>query len=126
MGKLPLIAVVDDDLSILRAMDRLIRAQGYEARVFSSATDFLESTGALSPDCVIVDVQMPDFGGLELCSELLAKGLNFPIIFITAHEDQHAEARAAELGAVSFLYKPIRGETLWPAVRAALERSANR
>ena len=120
-----IIAVVDDDVSILRAMDRLIRAKGYAAKVFSTGAEFLQSASAIAPDCVILDVQMPAMTGLELMSRMLALGMHYPVIFITAHEDAQAEARASDAGAVRFLYKPLRSEALWEAVQSALHRSVN-
>jgi FixJ family two-component response regulator len=125
MSEKALIAVVDDDPSVLRAMDRLIRAQGYAVRAFSSGISFLESASQVPPDCVIMDVQMPNMTGLELKSRMLERGMTFPVIFITAHEDGWAEARAAELGAVEFLYKPLRNQALFDAVRTALAHSAS-
>ena len=65
---------------------------------------------------------MPAMTGLELHSQMLARGMRFPVIFITAHEDQYAEVRAAELGAVGFLYNPLRSKTLWVVIGKALER----
>ncbi len=72
------------------------------------------------PDCLILDVQMTEMSGLDLHRWLLERGFNFPVIFITAHEDPDAEALASHLGAAGFLYKPFHNEVLWAAVLKAL------
>lgn len=118
----PVIAVVDDDPSVLRALDRLIRSHGALARLFSSAADSMQPPGAAAADCLILDVQMPGMGGLDLHERFRERGCRCPVIFITAHEDPDAEARAARSGAAGFLYKPFRNDVLWGAVTKALER----
>ena len=122
LNRKPRIAVVDDDPAILRALDRLVRSRGGAAEVFSSPAEFLESTAAAPPDCLILDVQIPGMSGLELHQWLLEKGFKFPVIFITAHEDPKAEAQATRSGAAGFFYKPFHNETLWTAVLKALAR----
>ncbi len=116
----PVIAVVDDDPCILRALDRLIRSHGWLARVFSSTTEFVASASVTPPDCLILDVQMPRMSGLEVHQRLLEQGCKFPVIFMTAHEDPNAEAEAGRSGAAGFFYKPFRNEVLWAAVLKAL------
>jgi FixJ family two-component response regulator len=116
-----MIAVVDDDPSILRALDRFIRSRGFLCKAFASAADFIDSLRAAAvPDCLILDVQMPGMSGFDLQSRLTQLGCKIPVIFITAHEDSAAEAQASQAGAAGFFYKPFKNDALWTAVLNAL------
>lgn len=92
--------------------------------MFSSAADFLASPWASLANCLILDVQMPGMGGLDLYGWYRQHGHSAPVIFITAHEDAETEARAAEAGAMGFFYKPFHSERLWQAVEKALHVAA--
>ena len=123
MSEIPLIAVVDDDQAIRDAIQSLIRSVGLRAAVFASAEDFLRSGQLQDTACLIVDVRMPHMGGLELQQQLIAAGRPPPMIFITAHADEDARARALRAGAVDFLYKPFSDEVLLRGVHSALQSS---
>lgn len=120
----PTIGLVDDDPSILRALSRLMRAKGFAVTTFSSGTEFLSSLAQSQPDCLVLDAQMPAMNGLDLQLRLSSADPTLPLIFITAHEDPQAEQLALSRGAVAFLYKPVRCETLCAAIRAALGQGA--
>ena len=115
------IAIVDDDESVLNALQDLIEADGLTARCFGSAEEFLESGLQCKAACLITDIRMPGMSGLELQAKLKADGCKTPIIFITAHGDEKVRIRAMRAGAVEFLTKPYDDEALLQSVRAALE-----
>ena len=102
----PIISIVDDDESVREAIESLLKSVGYIAKVFPSAGDFLRSGQLDETGCLILDVQMPGMSGLELQSRLMASESQVPIIFISAHADAEARARALEAGAVGFLQNP--------------------
>ena len=80
-----LVSVVDDDISVRKSLDRLIRSAQLEARVFASAEEFLNADHRRKADCLILDVRLPGMSGIELHRHLLAQRFNVPVIFITAH-----------------------------------------
>ena len=119
LGK-PYIVVVDDDESIRQGLANLISSAGYEAELYASAEEFLASAEADGAACLVVDLRMPGMGGLELQRRLASRGGGPPIIIITAHGDDEARAEALAAGAVAFLNKPFKEETLLGAISAAL------
>src|SRR2546426_2649528 len=110
MSENPLIAVVDDDASMRGALRNLLRSVGFRAAAFASAEEFLQASQIQDTACAIVDVRMPGMSGLELQQHLATIQYPIPLIFITAHGDAEARARALRAGAVDFLYKPFRSE----------------
>ena len=123
----PMIAIVDDDESVCRAMQRLVRSLGMEADTFASGQEFIdliEAMPSFHPDCVVLDVQMPGMNGLEVQEQLLSSGSGLPVIFITAHDDIGAREQALAAGAVAFLRKPFNDELFIKTVNAALRRGA--
>ena len=123
MPGVPLIAIVDDDDSLRKSLDNLLRSVGFRTQGFSSAEAFLSSNQVHDTACLILDARMPGMSGLELQRQLGAANWRIPIIFITAHADDDARARALAAGAVDFLYKPFREEELLKAIDTALKRS---
>jgi FixJ family two-component response regulator len=123
MSRVPLIAIVDDDDALRNSLDNLLRSAGFRAHGFASAEAFLRSDQARETACLIVDVRMPGMNGLELQRQMVAANWQIPIIFITAHADDEARARALEAGAVAFLYKPCREDDLLHAIDVALKHS---
>lgn len=111
-----LVAVVDDDESMRKAVGRLITSFGLGVEVFPSAEEFLDSAHYEDAACLILDVGLPGMSGLELQSRLVASKSDLPIIFITAHDDEAARLRALQAGAVDFLQKPFREEALLQAI----------
>ena len=119
----PLIAIVDDDESVCRAMKRLVRSLGMAADAFTSGREFIdrvETTPSFQPDCVVLDVQMPGMNGLEVQERLASSGNPLPVIFITAHDEAGVRDRALAAGAVAFLRKPFNDELFIKTLRIAL------
>jgi FixJ family two-component response regulator len=118
-----LVSVVDDDESVRESLPALLRASGFDPRVFSSAAEFLSSDYVHRTKCLILDIAMPNMSGLELQQELGLRGQKIPIVFITAQTDDAVRVRALEQGAVSVLLKPFSKTDLLAAVKAALGTS---
>jgi FixJ family two-component response regulator len=116
----PRIAVVDDDESVRQGLANLISSVGYEAELYASAEEFLVRPEADGAACLVLDLRMPGMGGLELQRRLAARGGAPPVIIITAHDDDEARAEALAAGAVAFLSKPFKEETLLGAISSAL------
>ena len=115
------VVVVDDDPSIRRSLERLLRSAGHTVETFVSARQFLERGDLQSPSCLVLDVRMPGQSGLELQQVLEAAGHRIPVIFITGHADLPMAQQALRAGAVTLLAKPFDGEELLDAVRRAVE-----
>ena len=123
---MPIISIVDDDISIRKSLDRLIRSAGLKVLVFASAEEFLDSAQPRKADCLILDIQLPGISGIELLHYLKTQKYKVPIIFITAHgSDEQARSEAASDWTVAYLIKPFSGEELLDAVNAALNWKSN-
>ena len=116
----PRIAVVDDDESVRQGLANLISSVGYEAELYASAEEFLARPEAGEAACLVLDLRMPGMSGLELQRRLAAHSGAPPVIIITAHGDDEARAEALAAGAVAFLNKPFKEETLLGAISSAL------
>jgi FixJ family two-component response regulator len=116
----PLIAIVDDEVSICRALLRLLRVANYRAESFNSPILFLESLAEHVPDCVVLDLQMPAMTGVELQEHLLRLADPPPVIIITAHDEPKTRERCLALGAVRYLRKPIEGDVLMGSIEEAV------
>jgi FixJ family two-component response regulator len=116
-----MISIVDDDESVREATKELVRSLGYAAVAFASAEDFLQSEQLSATACLISDVQMPGLSGIDLQRRLIDDGHNMPIIFITAFPDERTRARALGAGAIGFLTKPYREESLIECLGQALK-----
>jgi FixJ family two-component response regulator len=118
----PLISVVDDDVSVRKSLDRLMRSAGLQVSLFASAEEFLHSNHAPKADCLILDVRLPGMSGIELHKHLEKRNCEVPVIFITAHgSDEAARAEAASDRTVAYLIKPFSGDELLDAVNTALK-----
>ena len=120
-----LIAIVDDDESVLRSLQDLTESDGLTALCFGSSEQFLDSEARNNAACLIADIRMPGMSGLELQAKLKAEGCQIPIIFITAHGDTGMRTLAMREGAVEFLSKPFDDAVLLRIVHTALKRSGN-
>lgn len=120
----PTVFVVDDDASVLRGLDRLLRAAGYTVEAHASPRVFLERAPSDRPGCVVVDLRMPEISGLELQEELERRGCRLPLVFLTGHGDVSSSVRAMKAGAIDFLTKPCDDTDLIAAVERALSRDA--
>jgi len=116
------IAIVDDDASIREALESLMRSVSFRVDTFRSAEDFLASEHVSHTACLILDVYLPGMGGFELQSHLNKLSRGIPIVFITAHADERTKQKALKGGAIAFLSKPVRRETLFNAIHSALAR----
>ena len=112
----PKIAIVDDDASVLKALTRLLRAHTFRTQAYVSAREFLGDLPNGTPDCLILDLQMPDISGLELFQHLANKGVTIPTIIITAQGDAAIRQRCATMGAIAFLTKPLQDSVLFAAL----------
>ena len=121
----PLIAIVDDDPSVLKALARLLRARSFAARTFQSGLQFLASLSEGLPDYLILDLQMPEMTGLEIQQNLLRKGIQIPTIIITAHDQAGMRQRCKSAGAIAYLPKPVHESSLLAAISAAGRNAKN-
>jgi FixJ family two-component response regulator len=117
--------LLDDEPGMVKALTRLLKAEGFTVRGFTSAKTFLESYRAESPSCLVLDVEMPELNGLELQERLTHAGILLPIVFLTGHGDIPMSVQAVKAGAADFLTKPVNDANLLRAVRAALQRAAD-
>lgn len=120
----PLVAIVDDDASLLRALGRLLRAAGFSVKTFPSAEAYLAADPSVRARCLVLDVTLGGMDGFELHRRLGEAGTAPPVIFITAHDDASTRERARRAGAARYLRKPFHDDTLIDAIHAALDASA--
>jgi FixJ family two-component response regulator len=118
----PAVYVVDDDLSVRVAMERLLKSVGLTVKTFASAWEFLDQATPEWSGCLIIDLRMPGMGGLDLQDQLSARQVSLPVIFLTGYGTVPASVRAMKTGAVDFLEKPVDDQTLLDAVHKALEK----
>jgi FixJ family two-component response regulator len=116
------IAVIDNDESIRRALQRLLRCSGYAVETFSSAEEFMECHAVDHTDCLLVDVHLAGASGLQLQRSLVDTDWHLPTVFITSHQDEHSRQTALRAGAADFLCKPFDTDTLLQSIQRALER----
>lgn len=120
----PTICVVDDEPAVLKAIERLLRAEGWDVKAFESAEAFLGDGNAEAMACLVLDVNMSGVDGFELQQRLREMGQDVPIVFLTGHGDIPMSVRAIKAGAADFLTKPVRAAALNAALRAAIEQHA--
>ena len=120
-AKSKIVAIVDDDESVRRALQGLLKAVGLQAKAFASAEEFLDSGQQHNTGCLVTDIRMPGMSGLDLQARLNSQNCRIPTIFITAHGDANMRLQALRAGAVEFLAKPFSDDVLLENVRAALE-----
>jgi FixJ family two-component response regulator len=122
----PIVVIVDDDAAVREALSELILSAGFQAVSFASTREVLDADILDSPGCLILDVRMPGANGLHLQHHLAESGNAKPIIFLTGHGDIPMTVQAMKAGAVDFLTKPVRDQTLLDAVIAGIELDAAR
>jgi len=118
--KTPRIAVVDDDPFVLRGLGRLLRSAGFEVDTYASGAAFLNAGGDDEPDCVVLDLHMPQTTGFEVQAQLVKRGRSTPVIVITGGDDLEAQSRALRLGAKGYFGKPVDDNTLLSAIGVAI------
>jgi FixJ family two-component response regulator len=122
----PIVFVIDDDLSMRRALINLIQSVGLEVEAFGSAAELLKSKLPEVASCLVLDIRLPGLSGLDLQTELAKANIHIPIIFITGHGDIPMTVRAMKGGAVDFLTKPFRDQDLLDAVVGAIDKDRKR
>jgi FixJ family two-component response regulator len=110
------VAVIDDNLSILGAMSRLLCEFGYRTELYASAKEFLDAALLTEAQCLIVDIQLGESCGIELAQHLATAGIAIPIIFMTANNNERVKKRVAEIGCVAVLIKPFSANALTEAL----------
>ena len=119
---IPTVFIIDDDLSMRRAVQDLVESVGLLAESFATGGEFLRRGRTTSPSCLVLDVRLPQMSGLDFQNRLAETGMQIPIIFITAHGDVPMSVKALKAGAVEFLTKPFRDQDLLDAIQQALQR----
>ncbi|MFM8983035.1 MAG: response regulator transcription factor, partial [Spartobacteria bacterium] len=115
------VILIDDEADLLKALRRLLKAEGFQVSSHQSAADFLASPRPAGPGCIVLDESMPGMSGMELQRELVAEGSTLAIIFLTARGDIPMSVRAMKAGAVDFLTKPVKDKDLIATIHAALK-----
>jgi FixJ family two-component response regulator len=116
----PIIYIVDDDESVLKAMQRLIRSMDMDVKTFALGQEFLDSGFRDQNACLIADIKMPVMGGMELQKQLVAQGSKLPVIFITAFDSKNLRSKAKEAGAAGYFQKPVDDQALLDLIQWAL------
>lgn len=122
----PRIVVIDDDASMRKALDNLLKSVGFEVELFASPQEFVQSGRPDRPGCIVLDVRFPGRSGLDMQRDLASANARLPIIFITGYGDIPMSVRAMKAGAVEFLTKPFRDQDLLDAVGTAIEEDRAR
>jgi FixJ family two-component response regulator len=117
-----LVLIVDDDERVREAIQELVQSVGLDAACFASTQDLLESKAYERPGCLVLDVRLPGLSGLDFQQYLNSSGKTKPIVFLTGHADVPMTVQAMKAGAVDFLTKPVRDQSLLDAIKAAIER----
>jgi FixJ family two-component response regulator len=129
-GKAPIgdsiVFIIDDDLSVRRALTNLFQSVGLEVEVFGSASELLKNKLPEVASCLVLDIRLPGLSGLDLQTELARANIRIPIIFITGHGDIPMTVRAMKGGAIDFLTKPFRDQDLLDAVVGAIDKDRKR
>lgn len=119
---LPQIAIVDDEDSVRKALERLLRSAGMEVATFASGTEFLAGVQSRRTDCVVLDLHMPKMSGFEVQLQLSRLGNGVAVVVITGHDTPESHARALAGGAAAYLLKPIDEQVLLDAISAAISK----
>ena len=116
----PLLAVVDDDADVRVALTRLVSSAGFAVETFASGAEFLRSIHDHAPDCLVLDLHMPEVNGFDVQAALARHHASVPVVVITGHDTSDSRARAARLGAKGYLCKPVDDIVLLEAIAIAL------
>lgn len=117
----PIVIVIDDDPSILRALRRLISGAGFEVQTFDRPSALLQSDLPTAEACLLVDINLPEMNGVELCAALASSGCRLPVILITAHTDEKTRALASSAHPIALLIKPFGRNLLVNSIETALQ-----
>jgi FixJ family two-component response regulator len=119
-----LIAVVDDEESVRKALGRLIRSAGYGVETFASGVEFMQSMQRHAPDCVVLDLRMPMVSGFDVQAALVRSGSAVPIVIITGDDSAESRQRTLRQGAHAYLRKPVDDAMLIDAIQTAVQNTA--
>jgi FixJ family two-component response regulator len=112
--------LVDDDTSVRKALQRLLRAAGFEVHAFADGPGFLACEHGRGPACLVLDIRMPAMTGFEVREAIAGTPRSLPVVFITGHGDVEVRNEAITAGAVEVLFKPIDEQALVAAIEKAL------
>jgi FixJ family two-component response regulator len=115
------VVVVDDDAGMNQAIERLLKAAGFQTVTFPSAEALLQAGAVANAACLILDIQLPGLSGFELRQRLVEQGTDLPVIFITAFDDPDAQVIAEDAGAIAYFTKPFAGQSLVAAISKMLK-----
>jgi FixJ family two-component response regulator len=118
---IPMVFIVDDDVSVRQSLELVIRSAGWQSQTFASAEEFLSHPRVFAPNCLILDVELPDINGLDL-QQQIGEEYHPPIIFLTGHGDIPSSVRAIRAGALDFLTKPWSSEQLLALINMAIDQ----
>ena len=119
----PLIAIVDDEEPVRKALTRLLRSAGLDVETFPSGVEFLESLSTRRPDCVVLDLHMPQVDGFAVQARLAEAGNRLPVVIITGHDSDETRDRAMAAHPTAYLRKPVDDQTLLDAIELAIRRA---
>ena len=120
----PVVAIVDDEESVRRALERLLRSAGFAVEAFPSGAEFLLSLPEHRPACLVLDLHMPDLSGLDVQVLIKREGFDVPIVVITGHDTAEVRARVVARGASAYLRKPVDDKQLLAAIAEAIGGSS--
>jgi FixJ family two-component response regulator len=123
MSTTPDVILIDDEIDLLKALERLLRAEGFTVATYESASSFLAAPRPMGPACLVLDESMPGITGSDLHRQLAAESSHLAVVFLTAHGDIPMSVRAIKAGAVDFLTKPVKDLELLAVIRAAIGKS---
>jgi two-component system, LuxR family, response regulator FixJ len=112
--------VLDDEPEMRKALRRLLTGRGFRVEEYERGGDFLAAIGSQRPDCLLLDLYMPEFSGFEVLEAFRVRQISVPVIIITAHDEPDTIERVCALGVSSYLKKPVDRETLLSAIEAAM------
>jgi len=118
----PLIAVLDDEPQFCKALARLLKTSGFDAVTFTHGEEFLAACASRVPDCLLLDLHMPDLSGFEVLERVA--GRHLPVLVITGHDQPGNAERVRTLGAAEYLLKPVNDQTVLDAIKLALAHSS--
>ena len=120
---MPIVFVVDNDISVRESLAILIESAGWQSQAFASAAEFLAHPKSATPSCLVLDSILPDLNGLEVQERISTERSDIPIIFLSGHADLPAAVKAIKRGAIEFFLKPFDSEMLLSTIRSAIKRS---
>jgi len=120
----PLLAVVDDDADVRVALTRLVSSAGFEVETFASGAEFLRSVRDHEPDCVVLDLHMPEMSGYDVQGALARSHPAVRVVVVTGHDTPESRARAVQMGAKAYLCKPVNDVVLLEAIGSAMSSSS--